>query len=105
MLKLLACRRFGRPRLLPALPLIVADFMVPLMFHPDRDICTNVVATLITMWMTSFKVRGPRGQGSTTKGWACWKQSREASGRALRAAQAAEGGVPLGRVHHLLSLH
>ncbi|GAB4821584.1 hypothetical protein N2152v2_008630 [Parachlorella kessleri] len=28
------------------------------MFHHQRDICTNVICTLITMWMTSFKVLG-----------------------------------------------
>ncbi len=82
-----SCRPFGRARLLLALPLILGNFLVPFLFHWDRDLCTNIVASLLTMWMTTFKVFG------CTRVWAVVVGAAECLPAGMCAVVAWGGGV------------
>lgn len=47
--------RPGRPRLLIAIPIIIINYLLPAIFHPDDEIVTVAVVGLNLMWLASLK--------------------------------------------------
>ena len=49
------CQRPGRQRLIIALPIILFNYLVPAIFHPDEEIVTVALIGLNIMWLSSLK--------------------------------------------------
>lgn len=52
----------GTTALLAAVPLVILNYAVPLLFDPVAEICTRACVLLLLMWLGSFKVRSSAGR-------------------------------------------